>query len=298
MIYPESFPLLSFSEDPDNVPFNIHRLKHADKKTGAHNQALHQHNYIEIVYITKGSGTFLIDLDQHPLKADRLFLVQPKQVHQLRPGNDTEGYVIVFTENFLAMGEHEFDLIYQGGIFQTFSRSAGIDLKPEIATAMQDTIKSMVREYKQPDIYRNEMLHRYLKIFLIYLTRQCQQDLQTSSPSAFSKLVQLFISLIDQHYKTSKKVNDYAQQLAVTANYLNEIVKKTTGQPASYHIRQRIVLEAKRLAAYSDISMKDIAGMLGFSDVSHFSKFFKHATNIKFSDFQKERVRIEGANGQ
>jgi len=67
------------------------------------------------------------------------------------------------------------------------------------------------------------------------------------------------------------------------------IVKKHTQHSAGYHIRQRIVLEAKRLAIYSDVCMKEIAYLLGFSDTAHFSKFFKKSTGINFSEFKRGR---------
>jgi AraC-like DNA-binding protein len=68
---------------------------------------------------------------------------------------------------------------------------------------------------------------------------------------------------------------------------LNRIVKKLSGFPVSYHIQQQIVLEAKRLAHYSDRSMKEIAYMLGFEDLAHFSKFFKNNSGMNFSNFKK-----------
>jgi YesN/AraC family two-component response regulator len=83
-------------------------------------------------------------------------------------------------------------------------------------------------------------------------------------------------------------VSDYAGRLSVTPNYLNEIIKKTTGFSAGHHIRQRIVLEAKRQATYSGRCMKEIAYFLGFCDMAHFSKLFKNTTGMNFSYFKKE----------
>ncbi len=80
--------------------------------------------------------------------------------------------------------------------------------------------------------------------------------------------------------------------LFVTPNYLNEIIKKITGYSAGYHIRQRITLEAKRMALYSDNSMKEIAYNLGFLDCAHFSKFFKTITGSNFTEFKKEKLTI------
>ena len=88
-------------------------------------------------------------------------------------------------------------------------------------------------------------------------------------------------------------VADYACQLFITPNYLNEIVKKTTDYSAGYHIRQRIALEAKRQAMYSPLSIKEVAYYLGFTDTAHFSKFFKNTTGKNFSDFKKESKRYE-----
>ena len=102
-------------------------------------------------------------------------------------------------------------------------------------------------------------------------------------------LMKSFISLIEKKYMYWKLVKDYACELSVTPNYLNESIKRSTGYPASFHIRQRIALEAKRQAAYSDVCMKEIAYHLGFDDIAHFSKFFKSVCGKNFSDFRKER---------
>jgi AraC-like DNA-binding protein len=88
-----------------------------------------------------------------------------------------------------------------------------------------------------------------------------------------------------------KMVAEYAEELSVSPNHLNEIVKKVSGFPASHHIRQRVLLEAKRLAAYSGASMKEIAYSLGFEDIAHFSKFFKNLSGSNFTSYKKTAMR-------
>ena len=58
-------------------------------------------------------------------------------------------------------------------------------------------------------------------------------------------------------------------------NYFNEVIKKITGRSAGHHIRERIILEAKRLALYSEINMKEIAYELGFIDLAISVNFLK-----------------------
>ena len=100
------------------------------------------------------------------------------------------------------------------------------------------------------------------------------------------------MELLDKNFKEKKMVAEYAAQLLVTPNYLNLIVKKNTGISAGHHIRQRIVLEAKRMGRYSGAGMKAIAYDLGFLDSAHFSKFFKTFGGTNFSEFKKGALTV------
>ena len=68
--------------------------------------------------------------------------------------------------------------------------------------------------------------------------------------------------------------------------------KKITGSTASHHIQQQIILEAKRQAMYFSTSMKQIAYNLGFDNIAHFSKFFKHNCGMNFTDFKRVNAKF------
>ena len=99
------------------------------------------------------------------------------------------------------------------------------------------------------------------------------------------------MTLLRDH-SSKKMVCDYANELNVSPNYLNRTVKKVSGNTASHHIQQQIILEAKRHAMYSGISMKEIAYQLGFDNIAHFSKFFKSKSGMNFTNFKKEQISL------
>lgn len=80
--------------------------------------------------------------------------------------------------------------------------------------------------------------------------------------------------------------------LAVTRDYLNESLKRRAGFTTSYFIHQWIIIEAKRLNTYSDVTLKEIAFQLGFDDLSQFSKFFKKASGLRFTEFKKKALTV------
>jgi AraC-like DNA-binding protein len=102
-------------------------------------------------------------------------------------------------------------------------------------------------------------------------------------------LLRKFIQLIDNHYINKRTVQEYADLLSVTANYLSQSVKHVSGKNALTFIAGRLATEAKSLIQYTDFEIAEIAYQLNFSDPANFSKFFKKQTGLSPSEFRKRR---------
>jgi AraC family transcriptional activator of pobA len=271
----------------DIPPFEIHSIEWEEKVEKVNHDAPHRHNYFEIVWVQEGSGTCLIDLERLEITADQVYCLTPGQLHQFKANNDLRGYVLTFTPDFLLMSEDNVSLISR----QKYVCSRTIKVSEEMKTEMEDLLHKMVREYANFFLMRSEILKGLLKIFLIYLTRQYEPTTTEIEPPRRIELVNKFFSIVEKKYMQHKMVAEYAEELSVSPNHLNEIVKKVSGFPASHHIRQRVLLEAKRLAAYSGASMKEIAYSLGFEDIAHFSKFFKNLSGSNFTSYKKTAMK-------
>jgi len=256
-----------------------------------HNEVPHRHSYFAIIWVKKGSGVHYIDVDKYDIEDNTIYCITPGQVHLLKPDPGIDGYVISFTAEFLNLNEDNSNLLFNSGLFYTFSHSPVIKVSADMSNDLGDVVGKLMKEYSNFFLLRAEILRGFLKIFLIYLTREFEGVDQHAWQPRNIELVKKFLALLEKEYATKKMVSDYADELAVTPNYLNEVVKKVSGFPASHHIQQRIVLEAKRQAAYSDVSMKEIAYGLGFDDVAHFSKFFKNVSGSSFTDFRKDLAK-------
>jgi YesN/AraC family two-component response regulator len=150
----------------------------------------------------------------------------------------------------------------------------------------------MIVEYANFYLFKTEILNRYFKIFLIYLSRQLDGVMSPVAHTRKTELVHSFNEALEKHFRKKKMVADYADILFISSNYLNMIIKEETGHSAGYHIRQRIALEAKKMALYSANNMKEIAYHLGFPDSTHFSKFFKATTGNNFTVYKKEKLSL------
>ena len=203
-----------------------------------------------------------------------------------------EGFVFSFTDSFFNLGEHEFDISVQSTLYQLFNECRPLRVEKEIEKEIWDLSLKMMQEYVNQYSFRTLLIKRYFRIFLILLSRQLEEIAESVGQTRKRELVRRFMELLDKSFREEKMVGGYAAQLGVTANYLNRIVKKTTSFSAGHHIRQRVVLEAKRMARFSDSGMKEIAYELGFFDSAHFSRFFKMSAGTNFTDFKKENLNL------
>src|SRR6202012_3465408 len=55
-----------------------------------------------------------------------------------------------------------------------------------------------------------------------------------------------FFTLLETEFAFGRTVDHYADKLCVSAKHLTNVLKMESGHPTSYHINQRIVVEAKR----------------------------------------------------
>jgi AraC-like DNA-binding protein len=100
-------------------------------------------------------------------------------------------------------------------------------------------------------------------------------------------ILKRFEDLIEKHFSEWHQPQVYANELSITANYLNAKCKSSSGKTAGQWIRARLILEAKRLLVNSELSISEISYQLNFEDNSYFTKFFKSGTGISPSDFRQ-----------
>ncbi len=91
-----------------------------------------------------------------------------------------------------------------------------------------------------------------------------------------------------KNYRDLKKPADYAALLNVSVTYLNDTIKSVTGFTTSYFIQQEVLRESQRLLCYTDLSIKEIAGELGYNDSKYFNRLFTNLTKVSPGRFRDD----------
>lgn len=100
------------------------------------------------------------------------------------------------------------------------------------------------------------------------------------------RLFDSFIKLVAEHHNEEKNMSFYADKLCLSSKYLSKLVKNQTGRSAPEWIDAFIILEAKNLLKYTDLSIKEIVYKLNFQNQSVFYKYFKSHTGMTPTEYR------------
>lgn len=252
----------TFSEKARQASFYIETLE-AHLREHAFVSDPHKHDHYLILYITKGGGTHTIDFRTYPVKAGSFFVMTPGQVHSWKLDNGTDGFIIFFEKSF---GEFNIDTLIQ------LRNDASFDV----------IVKEM---YREKDI---SILRAWLEVLLLKLSKHSKNS-DEINPVTFKlrKLEQL----IDKNFIALKKPADYANLMNLSPAYLNNLCKKHLGKTLSDLINERVVLESKRLFAYTDLNVAQVSHKLKFSEPSYFIRFFRKNSGVTPEKFKESTIR-------
>lgn len=279
-----AIPVHTLTEN-EGRSFMVRRISRYD---GIDMEERHRHSYYEILLFDKAGGSAMIDFEEYPVEAENIHFISPGQVHALNRNKHTDGYLVTFTKDFMALNGGNLNILND---FPAFNKTAVpvLQASPTDFGSILGLVKFMEQEVKQIAHYKEGLLAAYIQALLI----KCKAlvidtvDYRRNDESA-QQLIQRFNQLLEKQFTKFHKVNEYADQLGLTPNHLSDSLKKISGKTAGELIHQRIILEAKRLLLHSSSATKEIAYQLGFNDPSYFSRFFKSHTGASPESFRKE----------
>jgi AraC-like DNA-binding protein len=241
----------------------------------------HKHDFYLLLVIRKGAGEHRIDFETYTVEDRMVFFLAAGQAHQWNLLEKTIGYQVMFMPDFLPDSPARLP-------YYTASSKPFLQLNNENFELLAKELESLKKEFDNKEILAQDVIRLRLQVIMKMLQRWYVQSNPPSANPTNNRLVVRFFGLLEKHYQEEAFVHFYARQLHVTPNYLNIVCRKETGVSAGECIRQRILLEAKRLLAMTGKDVREISFDLGFEDPAYFSRFFKQNTGTAPRDFRKQ----------
>ncbi|WP_411029183.1 helix-turn-helix domain-containing protein [Spongiimicrobium sp. 3-5] len=197
----------------------------------------------------------------------------------------------LFNREFYCITDHDSEVSCNGILFFGTQDLPIITIPKEQERKFNILLEVFIDEFNTPDKIQGDMLQMLLKRLIIMSTRLAKEQLIVKKlDNEHIDVIRKFNVLVDLHFKTKRKVSDYADMLYKSPKTLSNLFAIYNQKSPQQIILERLALEAKRLMNFSDKQNQEIAYELGFNDPAHFSRFFKKMTAYSPTQYRESAL--------
>lgn len=252
-------------------------------------------NAFGAVFCSKGSITVTSDLKHCVIGPQTLFVCPPGTIVQVDSQREAAVHFILCEEEFI--NRVHIDLKQLLHLFMAVREKPYLHLTdPEWEEMMRSFDDLFIEGRKdRKDMLSQEIRHSLFRSMAYRLCRIIDSRLGTpadntpdNSPSYNRNKAYFnsFLMELTKNYLQERSVGFYAERLHLTPKYLTTLLRTTTGRTASEWIDEYVILEAKHLLKYSEMSIQEIAYYLNFPNQSFFGRYFKQHTGMTPSAYR------------
>jgi AraC-like DNA-binding protein len=260
---------------------------------------VHNHNHFELIFIHRGKGAHCLSGMCYAYEGSSLFLLAPCDYHLFKIEEETEFTFLKFTN------------VYMQGVGNPAYRQAGVQLqhqwnqgmdeiliqmrqqnKPLLqsvqdAAKMDAVVRLIVQEWEGSKTEANEAIFFLIQALLGMVRRNLQATLPQGPAKHAGKVTQL-LNYLHSHIHSFEHTQlvHLAAQFNYSKNYLGAFFKEQTGMTLRDYVNQYKLHIMENKLQHSSLSIKEISHEMGFTDLSHFNKFFKSHKGMSPSAFR------------
>ncbi|MFC9794224.1 AraC family transcriptional regulator [Streptomyces sp. NPDC127584] len=275
---------------PDRVPFAAGSFDAVGPMSRA--AFPHRHTFYEIVHVTAGTGTHVVDLARWELHPPHLGLILPGQLHHWEDARGLDGTVVLFTEDFLLDHPGDHDLLRRLG------ERPWLTLDGPTHARTGRLMAELVEEYRHGADGFATVLRSLLHVLLVRTSRLRGPGTPTPPPGRAAAVAEEFARLLARTATEGRTVRETAELIGVSPGYLAEAVRAATGRTPGALLREARSREAQRLLVGTELSIRQVAARVGFDDPAYFCRFFRRETGLSPGDFRRTHETGRDGSGR
>lgn len=278
---------LTFDYRDENMVLldNIHQVENARETIRT--------EFFIIMMVEQGQSNAVINQDEVFLQKGDLLICNPGNI--LKSGMVSINF---HSRIFLAAPTYVYNLLKDTHVstLRYLARSSciSIHLSPREQGIIRDyyTLISAYSSFRNDDL-RKQCVQKLLQAFSYAVVAFLLDHGFIQQPVKFSAAENLFRSFAHllHEYPSGRSVQFYAAKLNISPKYFNTICKQISGKTASTIINEELVTQAKVMLKDPDLSIKQVASTLGFSNQSHFGTFIRRETGMSPQALRKSTTQ-------
>ena len=248
---------------------------------------MHQHKFIEIVYILSGEAMHTVGARQYNVKSGDITLINSEIPHKFTPSTTSKesfvAYDLMFMPEFfdaLPIKMNNFEELKNSFLLYSLfpmenSYQPDMYVSGKKYSNYGETFTKIHQEYIKKEKGYIELIRAYVIDVIIHMFRDIEQEGKINLSPEKINTVHKAIQYMQENYNVNLSVGDIANKVFLGPDYFRKLFKQVTGQAVSSFHQQLRIDEACKLLSTTTEPIKDVCYKVGYNDMKTFYEVFK-----------------------
>lgn len=270
------------------------RVVNAETLTCENYISPNRRDFYKVLFIKNGAGLFSLGMNNYNIKDSTILFLHPNEIISWRSlSTSMVGFYCLFKKRYVDAHPLLKASLEKHKLFTDLNRSI-IRLKQPSIDTINGLFSQMHEQGQMGGSLAEEAMQAYLQLIIIESVKSVDFPSPQGITEEYRHIHEFFRLLETETSKLNKDnpiriktAKEFADELALSPNYLNALLKKHTGQNISTHLKNRLLEESKALLIQTDWTLNEIGLTIGFAEQSNFTLFFKKNQGMTPSEFRK-----------
>jgi AraC-like DNA-binding protein len=255
----------------------------------------HWHEEFELIYITKGIGTFKVDTRSYILTEGELLFVNSKELHSAFSANDCYCNYYAFVFNLKFLENSTSDLCTENYIKPLLLKTKKLEniisgrkfLEKQCIEILKNIITSFAEQKPCYELFIKAQLYTLLFLFYSYnAIIDCTSEI-SNKPNVNLAVIKDVLRFIDHNFSQTITIEAIAGIANLSKFHFIRVFKATTSMTPTEYINMIRINEAEKCFQTTNMNITDVANFCGFNNLSYFIKTFKNYKKITPYKYKK-----------
>ncbi len=285
-VLPE-FALYGESSRPGTEMLHIESIDSRSRLYNWEIDAHVHHGLHQVLWLRSGSADAMLDESRSACVGPAVLVIPPGVAHAFRFSRNCEGFVLTLSAAMLVERDADDAGEALNRLF-ALPRTFRLDAAAPDVARLHPLFEALLAEQQSADRADGPVPLWLARAIVWRLARLSGREAAAAQRGAHGRqsLYTRLVVLIESHYREHWPVSRYADQLGLSAERLNRMLRLETGHNLQALLHDRLVREAARRLVHVAAPVSRLAFDLGFDDPAYFCRFFKRHTGLSPRDFR------------